>query len=314
MKKARITLVVPIYNRASRLPGLFASIAAQTYRPLEIILVDNASTDHTEQVCDAFRKVHDGEAMRIRVVREEKPGAACARNKGLELCTTPYVYFFDSDDELSPDFFAVMEAFLEKNDVDEVALRTRMIVNGRGVVRSRSKSRNVSAHILNSMYSTVSLVHRTAFLRRIGGWNEALRTWDDWELGARVMLAGPRLKWIRHTAFHTIHVHDDSLTGTGFSATLPWVLKAMAAVKEAVLHSRLSPSKRRKAERALFLRMALLAGKLRTEGNDLAAGSCWCAARREYRPGILLRFWGQWLLRYTGHGGRGAWRIALWLS
>lgn len=312
MKTARITLVVPVYNRALHLPKLFRSIVAQTYRPLDIILVDNASTDESAQVCEAFRVDNASGDMRIRVVSEKKAGAACARNKGLALCATPYVYFFDSDDELSPDFFAVMEAFLEKNDVDEIALRTRMIVQGRTVIRSRSRSRNATAHILNSMYSTVSLVHRTAFLRRIGGWNEELRTWDDWELGVRVALAAPRMKWIRHAPFHTIHVHGDSLTNTGFSATLPWVLRAMDAARNDVRQYSSSPVKRRRGERALFLRMSLLAGKLHAEGYEMAAHACWSATLREYAPGRLLRLWGRLLMEYTSRGGRGAWRLAFW--
>lgn len=96
-----ITVIVPAYNVARYLPRCVRSIQAQTYRNLEILLVNDGSTDETGALCDELA----GEDSRIRVFHKENGGTSRARNLALSMARGEYVGFVDSDDYISPDMY-----------------------------------------------------------------------------------------------------------------------------------------------------------------------------------------------------------------
>lgn len=93
-----ITVIVPVYNILDYLPRCVHSITAQTYRRLEILLVDDGSTDGTGELCDNLA----GEDDRIRVYHKENGGSSSARNLALKKARGEYVGFVDSDDHIGP--------------------------------------------------------------------------------------------------------------------------------------------------------------------------------------------------------------------
>lgn len=99
-----ITVIVPVYNTKEYLPRCVEGIMAQTYGNLEIILVDDGSTDGTGDLCDAYA----GKDERIRVFHKANGGSSSARNYGLERATGEYVGFVDSDDYVEPDTYERM--------------------------------------------------------------------------------------------------------------------------------------------------------------------------------------------------------------
>ena len=98
---ALISVIVPVYNMKEYLPRCVASICAQTYRNLEIILVDDGSTDGTDKLCDELA----GKDERIRVFYKENGGSSSARNLGIEKARGSFLGFVDSDDYLEPDMY-----------------------------------------------------------------------------------------------------------------------------------------------------------------------------------------------------------------
>lgn len=96
-----ITVIVPIYNILDYLPRCVHSITAQTYSRLEIILVDDGSTDGTGELCDRLA-AEDG---RIKVFHKENGGSSSARNLALAHASGEYVGFVDSDDYIAPDMY-----------------------------------------------------------------------------------------------------------------------------------------------------------------------------------------------------------------
>ena len=96
-----ITVIVPVYNILNYLPRCVASITAQTYRNLEIILVDDGSTDGTGELCDTLAS-GDG---RLPVYHKENGGSSSARNLALQYAHGEYVGFVDSDDFIEPDMY-----------------------------------------------------------------------------------------------------------------------------------------------------------------------------------------------------------------
>ena len=96
-----ITIIVPVYNIMEYLPRCVHSITAQTYTNLELILVDDGSTDGTGVLCDELA----AEDSRIRVLHKENGGSSSARNLGLAHAKGAYIGFIDSDDYVEPDMY-----------------------------------------------------------------------------------------------------------------------------------------------------------------------------------------------------------------
>lgn len=94
-----ISVIVPVYNVERYLEKCIASICGQTYRHLEIILVDDGATDHSGQICDEYAQ----KDSRIRVIHKENGGLSDARNAGIEIACGTYFMFVDSDDTITPD-------------------------------------------------------------------------------------------------------------------------------------------------------------------------------------------------------------------
>jgi len=99
-----ISLVVPVHNLETRLPKCLESISAQTYRNLEIILVDDGSTDGSGKVCDDFAATDP----RVRVIHQENRGVASARNRGVAESTGAYLMFPDGDDYFHKDYVRLL--------------------------------------------------------------------------------------------------------------------------------------------------------------------------------------------------------------
>ena len=109
-----LTVIVPIYNVAPYLERCINSIINQTYVPKKIILVDDGSTDNSENIADKFAAEYEF----VSVIHKENGGLSSARNAGLAITETEYVTFVDSDDYLSLDMYEKLFFQLEKHTAD----------------------------------------------------------------------------------------------------------------------------------------------------------------------------------------------------
>ena len=320
-KFEELTIVIPYFNREQFLPRTFRSLERSTRRAARLIFVDNGSQDGSRALCEDFARRHPEQD--ILLLSESRSGAAIARNTGLAEVKTPWTYFFDSDDELSPRFIEQMEQTLKEHaeqNFDVIAFRTVM-VHPDGSMTQRQSMFNESAtdQILMSQLVTQNLFVRTDFLRRIGGWNEQLREWDDWELGIRVLVDGGKVLWLRDCAYHRIYLHPDSLTGKNFLTTCRGIDVAMQSVLNLCREKkkgRMDTQKSSSICRALAFRYALLSGILQREGGRTASLRFWsralqcasaaCGSKVPRSLRLPLAFF----RAYTSRGGRGAWRLA----
>lgn len=111
-----VSVVVPVYNVEKYLDRCLASIMNQTYKNLEIILVDDGSKDTSGHICDEYAKKDN----RIKVVHKKNGGLSSARNAGLRVATGKFVGFIDSDDDIELDMYEKMANTMKKYDVDFV--------------------------------------------------------------------------------------------------------------------------------------------------------------------------------------------------
>ena len=108
-----ISIIVPVYNAEKALRRCVRSLVGQTYRNLEIILVNDGSKDGSLGLCRKFA----GEDARIRVIDQPNGGVSSARNAGLDAATGKFVMFCDSDDWTEPDWCAAMGENYEEGDL-----------------------------------------------------------------------------------------------------------------------------------------------------------------------------------------------------
>ena len=111
MTKELISVIVPIYNTAPYLDRCIRSIVDQTYKNLEIILVDDGSTDDSGAVCDTWAKKDN----RIQVIHQPNAGPSAARNAGIDLSTGSYLNFADSDDWLDTAMLEILYTAVRNN-------------------------------------------------------------------------------------------------------------------------------------------------------------------------------------------------------
>ena len=118
-----ITVIVPVYNVAVYLESCLDSILKQDYRSLEVILIDDGSTDNSGMICDEYARKDE----RVKVIHQKNGGAASAKNAGLRIATGKYLSFVDSDDYLAPDAYFHMVGLLNEYGADVVQCAYRDI-------------------------------------------------------------------------------------------------------------------------------------------------------------------------------------------
>ena len=105
-----VSIIVPVYNSKEFLPECLSSILCQHYSDIEVLLIDDGSTDGSGQLCDNY----SAEDKRIRAIHKKNGGVSSARNIGLEKATGEWVMFLDSDDLLTED--AIENLMRDVND------------------------------------------------------------------------------------------------------------------------------------------------------------------------------------------------------
>ncbi|MBQ7634630.1 MAG: glycosyltransferase [Bacteroidaceae bacterium] len=266
-----ISVIMPCFNRAATLPRLFDSLLAVDYDRLQIILVDNASTDDTLKQLETFRAKYANRFDSVSVLFEPTRNAATARNRGLNVAIGEYVYFFDSDDELSPNFFKDALPFMGQYDL--ICARTRMVFeNGKTRTRWRKRPTTPAAHILGGVISTQTCLVRRNFITKrrdeIGweyyiSWHQGLTRWDDLEWGLRMLLADPSVKWL-NGVYHRIYRHADSISGPSLERDREAVFTALKGLFDALIcfDNVLPPQEIQKAWNALLGRLIFTLHKM----------------------------------------------------
>lgn len=143
MAEGLITIVLPIYNVEKYLDRCISSVVHQTYRQLEILLIDDGSPDSCPAMCDAWAQ----RDRRIRVIHKPNAGVGFARNTGIEHANGEYICFFDSDDYVDPTLVEECYHMAKKEQADLVCFgNDRISRTGRRVgVRIPSPPKNVYA-------------------------------------------------------------------------------------------------------------------------------------------------------------------------
>lgn len=129
----KLSIIVPVYKVEQYLNRCVDSILNQTYRNIEIVLVDDGSPDRSGEICDRYAKSDE----RVKVVHKKNGGVSSARNIGFSSSTGEYIGYVDSDDYIAPTMYEDMIDVLEKNDLDIVCCDAFIVKGDKLIGRSR---------------------------------------------------------------------------------------------------------------------------------------------------------------------------------
>ena len=146
MQSELVSVVVPVYNVEKYLNRCLDSIVSQTYKNIEIILVDDGSTDMSSSMCDEWRRRDN----RIKVVHKKNAGLGEARNSGIENATGKYICFVDSDDYIELRTISTCVALAEEKELDLVSYGFNK-VNASGEIKSLIPRVKESVYVNNQV-------------------------------------------------------------------------------------------------------------------------------------------------------------------
>lgn len=308
MERPLISIVVPVRNRESLMQATLNSLWSQTYRPFEVVLVDDASDDDSLSVCEAFRQQYNSAHFLVRVLSQPVGGANAARNAGFRASTGDYVWFFDSDDCLYPDALSRVAAHLLVNEAPDLMVFPFVMhfPDGRRLLRPHRFSADPAAHLVDTVTSTHNICIKRSLVVRAGCWDETLLRWQDLEFGFRLLLRADSVVCLKGMPFHEVRVHDASISGNSYSADSERLQTTLNKI-ESVIKLQENKGLRNHLQRALCFKRTLLAGSVWREGEHAVAASVFNEALQGVSSAYacLLRL----VYLYLKLGGRGVWRI-----
>lgn len=194
---ARVSVIIPTYNRGWALKRAVDSVRAQTFRDFELIVVDDGSQDDTADILAAYE-------TDIRVIRQPNAGVSAARNAGIRAAGGEFIAFLDSDDYWLPEKLHVQIAYFDRHpaalicQTEEIWIRNGKRVNPKKVHKKPS-GRIFRASLALCLVSPSAVMLRRELFIEIGGFDETLPACEDYDL------------WLRISARHPIYLVDTPL-------------------------------------------------------------------------------------------------------
>ena len=187
------SIIIPAHNRESLVCEALDSVKAQTYRPIEIIVVDDGSTDSTKEVVQEWESLNAGDELSLRYFYQENAGAGVARNRGIQEISGEYVQFLDSDDRIHPERLTLLAETFKKEKCDFIQTGFEGFDADTGEIISTHYGRTSAPQLDLALRGVVwANTLRSAFTHelvlRTGPWNTEMPCFEDREYIERALL------------------------------------------------------------------------------------------------------------------------------
>lgn len=192
----KVSIIIPAYNVESYIGVSLRSVIQQTYRNIEILVVDDGSTDTTAQIVSEYMQKDN----RIILLSQQNRGLADARNSGLNRATGEYLCIFDSDDIMLPEKIELQVAFLETHeDCDITYSDLYHFIDDTVKIYHHPMSRlgeDTYTSLLYGNYINPNVVFfRSSIYERFGGFDQSLRSAEDWDYWLTIAYSGARFMY-----------------------------------------------------------------------------------------------------------------------
>ncbi len=202
------SIIIPCYNQAHFLDECICSVQAQSFQDWELIIVNDGSTDNTQQIAERF----SANDQRIHVINKSNGGLSSARNAGMTMASGHYLQFLDSDDIILKDALAGVYEHAQQNNSD-------LIHGGYVYVDESNKNtiHKVTPYILEHLLpfllsSNIGPCHsifiKRSFALQLDGFDESLKSAEDWDFWMRAAKAGATVKTLNRTLVAYRYVGD----------------------------------------------------------------------------------------------------------
>lgn len=299
IRQFSISVVIPSYNMASLLPRAIDSAASQSYKPLEIIVVDDGSTDHTAEALEEMQK----QFPLLRCITQQNMGNAGAKNTGIAAAQGDWIAFLDADDKWLPNRLGDQVDILAANPevcwagsayervrvtegVDRVCGALRV---GADVSQSTKKIFDALPLIAGptSLWIGTVLIRKDALVEQ-NLFDSRLRGCDDTDLWVRFALAYPKIGFSKKPgALYTV-AQLGSMTALAASKIEPTRFIFFSKLQSYVAHA--SKEWRNHCQAILIRELSTYVKSLTRTGNPSAAREVVSWARSENMPAIPLKY------------------------
>lgn len=210
-----VSVIIPSYNRADIILPSVQSVLDQTYRDIEVLVVDDCSTDNTEEV---IRSIKD---ERVKYFCMERNSGACAaRNRGIEEAKGEYIAFQDSDDIWRPDKLTKQISVLETTDADFVGCRMKRFVLGStdrftyypGKKAITEKDMTFDSVLYKNCISTQALVGKRECFENVK-FDVNIKRFQDWDITISLLIAGYKMGFVDDIEVDS-YIKEDSITNS----------------------------------------------------------------------------------------------------
>lgn len=213
-----ISVIIPVYNQADKIGNTLDSILAQTYQDIEIIAVNDGSSDNLENVIRPYQSRFVSQNIAFKYLSQQRTGAPGARNLGWRDSKGEYLFFCDADSSISPEAFSIMVGTLESDPKCSYAYSSFYWGKKFFKVGEFSPEKLRSGPCIHTM----SMIRREHF--PAGGWDESIKKLQDWDLWLTMLEQGRTGRWIDQALFTITPggVYSNWLPSIAYKL-LPWL-------------------------------------------------------------------------------------------
>ncbi|MEO5672117.1 MAG: glycosyltransferase family 2 protein, partial [Ramlibacter sp.] len=193
-----VSTIIPVYNRRTQLREAVESVLAQDWRPIEVIIVDDGSSDDTFEVAQALARDNPG---LVHAATQANTGPGGARERGRMLARGEYIQYLDSDDVLLPGKFSAQVGALQARSDCHVAYGMTRFRHTDGTRATGpwkdsgiERATMFPSFLVDRWWDTPTPLYRREICDRAGPWSD-IRQEEDWEYDCRIASLGARLAW-----------------------------------------------------------------------------------------------------------------------
>jgi glycosyltransferase involved in cell wall biosynthesis len=306
----RISVIIPCWNVEALLATTLDSVLAQSHTDLEIIAVDDGSTDGTPQVLEQYTAKAGG---RMQVIRQVNQGACAARNAGMARATGEWLQFLDADDVVDPEKLSGQVALLAAGSMQPVLIvgdYEKIMPNGLLLPTEALYGEPWMALIRTRMGTTSANLWRKAEVERAGGWRTDLASSQDYELMFRLLRDGAHVLWDRRIATHVLKRASGSISQMSVQDNWRRYIALRRAMKE---HLKATDAFRFRPEIAVLDQYLFMAIRILAMYDPKEAANEFRAAiGKGFRPDVSKAITEKYVFLFNLFGFANAERLVRW--
>ena len=194
----KVSLIIPCYNAEHFIIECLNSVEKQTYKDIEVICIDDGSTDQTSTIISNYIPKA---SIPIQLIEQENKGATSARNNGLRYANGEYIQFLDADDLLKPNKIARQIEIIKKANFPDIVIGSSISENFEGRLITEKKYSSENEYnpwvglFTTDLGNTCANIFKASLFKNGIEWNEKMQSSQEYEMMFQILKTNPKLVW-----------------------------------------------------------------------------------------------------------------------